>query len=102
MIGIGIVMLSLVALGAMITVALVIFVGTRENLDAHVGNSTASMVWQERATRVESARQGLVLVSDNGNVSAAGSAITGSADEAEVRRQAALARKAARASKSAE
>jgi hypothetical protein len=100
--------LMLVALAAILTVVGVMYVGSKEDLNAHDEESRATNVWKERAERVNAARNGLVVVADTGSSEAVASnapavaSITGTADEAEARRQAALARKAARANKTGE
>lgn len=102
MIEVGLGVMVVVALLTFATVAVVIYYGAKENLAAHVDKSRAQQVWEERAQRVNQARQTLVPVSEGAASSggSTGSQIT-NPDEAEARRQAALARKAARAARSA-
>lgn len=103
MIEIGHLVLIIVALLTFATVVAVVYYGSKENLAAHVEHSRAQQVWEERAKRVNQARQALVPVSE-GAASGGGSGSAGgqivNPDDAEARRQAALARKAARAARS--
>lgn len=102
MIGIGQFVLTIVAIATIATTIAVLWLGTKENPGLHGDESAARKAWEERAKRVEAARQSLVPAEAGEAVLAAGSSssIVGTADEAEARRQAALARKAARAAKS--
>jgi hypothetical protein len=103
MIGIGQFVLIIVAIAAIGTIVAVLWIGAKENPGLHGDESAARRAWEERAKRVEAARQSLVPAEAGEAVLAggsSGSSIVGTADEAEARRQAALARKAARAAKS--
>jgi|GEM_PF-3591612 hypothetical protein len=103
MIGLGQFVLIIVAIAAIGTIVAVLWIGARENPGLHGDDSAARKAWEERAKRVEAARQSLVPTQAGETALAAGgsgSSIVGTADEAEARRQAALARKAARAAKS--
>lgn len=103
MIEVGLGVMVVVALLALATVGAVMYFGSKENLAAHVEESRAQKVWQEREKRVNQARQALVPVSEgagsSGGSGSAGGQIV-NPDDAEARRQAALARKAARAARS--
>lgn len=105
MVGLSFGVMMVIAISAIVIVSMVVRVGTREKLEQkdHVDHSRASEIWQERAKRVDAARQSLVVVAEGGSaggIGASGGSIIGTPDEAEVRKQAALARKAARAAKS--
>lgn len=102
MIEIGHLVLIIVALSTFATVIVVVYYGSKENLAAHVEHSRAQQVWEERAQRVNQARQALVPASEGAGSSGSGSASGQivNPDDAEARRQAALARKAARAARS--
>jgi hypothetical protein len=103
MVELGLGVMVVVALLTFATVVVVIYFGAKENLIAHVEKSRAKEVWLERAERVNKARQSLVALPE-GAANGSGSSSTpqaASADDAEARRQAALARKAARAARSA-
>jgi hypothetical protein len=105
MIGISLAVLILIIVGAFAVVAVVLWIGTRDVLGPDIESPKSTQIWKERANRVESARQGLVVVAEGGAASggsASGGSIVGTPDEVEARKQAALARKAARAAKSAE
>ncbi|MFQ3646921.1 MAG: hypothetical protein SNJ54_07010 [Anaerolineae bacterium] len=103
MIEIGHLVLIIVALLTFATVVAVVYYGSKENLAVHVEHSRAQQVWEERAKRVNQARQALVALpegaANGGGAGSAGGQIV-NPDEAEARRQAALARKAARAARS--
>jgi 1-acyl-sn-glycerol-3-phosphate acyltransferase len=102
MIEVGLGVMVIVALLTFVTVAVVVYFGAKENLSAHIERSRAQEVWQERAERVNKARQSLVALPEGASSSGSSSASQiVSADDAEARRQAALARKAARAARSA-
>lgn len=105
MVPLSLLVLGTVATGAIVAVMGVLYYGTRYTISPEAEESkTAYFIWQERARRVEEARQGLALAAEGGSSAADGSgtAALGAPDEAEARRQAALARKAARAAKPAE
>lgn len=103
MIGVGLGVMVVVALLTFATVVAVVYFGAKENLATHVEESRAQKVWQERERRVNQARQSLVALPEgaasSGSAASAGGQIV-NPDDAEARRQAALARKAARAARS--
>lgn len=95
--------LLFVILAALLTVVAVMYYGSKENLDVHMDNPEAIAsvtIWRERAERLERARSGgLVSVKEAEGASQANKVIVDPA-EADARRAAAMARKAARANKS--
>jgi hypothetical protein len=102
--GLGLGVMAFIAFMALLTIIGVMWLGSQENTDAHAEHSRATSAWKEREQRVNAARQALVVVADGGEVALASGTSTSivNPDDAEARRQAALARKAARANKSGE
>jgi hypothetical protein len=102
--GLGLGVMAFIAFMALLTIIGVMWLGSQENTDAHAEKSRATSAWKEREQRVNAARQALVVVADGGEVALASGTSTSivNPDDAEARRQAALARKAARANKSGE
>ncbi len=95
----SILVLLFVILAGFLTVVGVVYLGAQEDLSDHHDNPEALAsvtVWRERANRLDKARRGLVQVTEGASVSSDAGA---PGDEAEARRAAALARKAARANK---
>jgi hypothetical protein len=102
--GLGLGVMAFIAFMALLTIIGVMWLGSQENSEVHGEQSRATSAWKEREQRVNAARQALVVVADGGEVALASGTSTSivNPDDAEARRQAALARKAARANKSGE
>jgi len=102
MIELGQALLVIIAITTFATMLAVLYYGAKENLGTTLTHSDAQKVWEERANRVEAARNSLVVVADGGDAGGTTTAATTlvNPDDAEARRQAALARRAARAAKS--
>lgn len=94
--------LLFVILATFLTVIAVMYYGSKENLDVHMDNPEAIAsvtIWRERAERLERARAGgLVSATSTASASEASAPVVDPA-EADARRAAAMARKAARANK---
>lgn len=98
----GLVVMGIIIVIAFLTVAAVMYYGSKENVSAHglsAEESQAVRAWQQRAEAAQQALKTLTPVSEAaGMASGAGSSLLSEADK-EAKRQAALARKAARESK---
>ena len=91
--------MTIIILVSFATVIAVIYLGARENVsghDEHANESRAVSAWTARAEKASQMTQALATAGD----SVAAVATSSEDDEKEARRQAALARKAARASRS--
>lgn len=94
--------LLFVILAAFLTVVAVMYYGSKENLDVHMDNPEAIAsvaAWRERAERLERAREGGLVSATSTEGANKASAFVVDPAEADARRAAAMARKAARANK---